>query len=253
MDPQEDTRLFGSVGMTFVETLSAAEMVLLDGRCTAKTQAKIDLLKEAASLADRHGLGLAPAYFIARVVELATRTGRISFVRVEMTRCPVTGKRAELRKPKKATRDNPWKMATEIPFYGYEFEQGFVVVRHSPKLGISAEGLECVRPYLLEELKSVKAEIPERLLGHPSPWIKESIIICTGCGWTGREGLADNNRIRGRRLCPGCGRRSDAASHYTIAKDDQGLERFEIVRAPEVLSLCPEAPPLPMMPTLGQA
>jgi hypothetical protein len=222
-----------AVGLEFSVKLGADELRLLDGRCGPGTQAEIELLKEADGIAGRHsGTGLAAAHFVARALREARASGRLSCMRVSMNRCPVTGRRAEYVKPRRATRDNPFKSPVAVPFPGWELKRSFLVVQGYPSLGICDAALVELRPVLAAELARVPAAVPETVTGHAPLWVREDVVACRSCGWRGRESLCSGRDPHwfGRR-CPGCGvrTRNEDSRAYATGKDVDFA--FEVIPA----------------------
>lgn len=216
------------VDLSFQVRLEPDELLLLDGRCSAAVQAEVDLVKRGRVIADRHALPLAAGLFVARAGRAALDKGRLTCVPVPMVSCAVTGKRAGTAAPKRATRDNPFRIPVDVPFAGYELDRGFVVVANRPRLGISHEGLEALRPVLAAELLPLRAEIPERITGRKPRYRREDVVRCKACGWEGREGLtgATDPRRRDWRTCPSCGGRDGGRSLFQELPD-----RFEVAEA----------------------
>ena len=216
------------IDVTFTVRLDPDELLLLDGLCSAAVQAEVDLFKRGRDVADRHGVPFAAGVFVARAERAALDKGRLTCVPVSMVRCPVTGKRAEAVAPKRATRGNPFRIPVERSFAGYDLDRGFVVMENHPRLGISHEGLEALRPVLAAELLPLRAQIPGRLTGRKPRFRREDVVRCPACGWEGREGLTGETDPRRAELrsCPSCGEWHGSGTRFEALPD-----RFEVAEA----------------------
>lgn len=211
----------------FNATLSPGELLLLDGRCSGKLQAEVDLLKEGMGVSARHGIPLAHGHFVARAVREARGHGRLLCRPVPMERCPVTGRRAERRTPSRKTRENPFKDPVPVPFHGYELKEAHVTVRGHPHLGCCADALDALRPVLAAELDGVLAEVPELVTGHPSVWVREDLLRCKHCSWEGRRNLVEGRNPHWfGTTCPGCGHQGRGSGFFG---EFERTDRFEVV------------------------
>lgn len=225
-------------GLTFTVELSPDELLLLDGLCRAQVQSDVDHLKHAMELSGEHDITLPEGLFVARAVATAQKKGRLTCDRVSMVRCKVSGKRAEMHTPRRKTRDNPYKMDVEVPFSGYDLDRGRVVMQHHPRLGIAVEAFDRLQPILASELAVVKAELPEKIMGHPPKYARKDVCECPECAWQGGKHEMRRDRIfRDKAECPDCGFKETYARRFKTAQD-----RFVIVER-EGRSETSEPPP----------
>jgi hypothetical protein len=244
-----------SDALLYTVKLTAAEMMLLDGRVGPEAQEEVDLAKEATRIAAAHGLGERAARFVAATVRVAARQGFLVMRgTTSMASCPVTGKSPEtVRKSKRSS-----EMVTR-PLPVYELNGSRVVIIGYPRLGVTAEGLVLIRPALAAELSKVRAQWPEKLLGAPCPWRREDVVRCAKCGWSGREGEAHRHCWNKRhRVCPSCGaveqdfefgqRTFEAGDGFAVVPADTPGPKLWDPRTGGLVDDAPPAPPRPPSP-----
>lgn len=111
---------------------------------------------------------------------------------------------------------------------GVDFDTSFVTIKDSIRLGCCRECFEKHRETIVDALKDVRAELPERLTGKLPRYRQYKNRKCTKCGWEGHEGemgrvlaLIGSGTVPAK--CPKCkvvkgifGREIDIADGYTL-------------------------------------
>jgi hypothetical protein len=172
--------------------LSDAELVLLDGRCSAEAQTEIDAAKRRLAFAAAHAdLSAADAGFVADVVNAAIANGRLTYSRAQLLSCSLCERVRTYAKRKRWSR----KGAAGSPDYdrpiyvpGVDLAQGFVIVQGIARLGCCVDCLTRLRPVLATALADVRAQIPEGITGVPARFVRYGHRHCAECGWDGHEG-----------------------------------------------------------------
>jgi len=216
----------------FLMSLTLPEVLALDGKCSDKIQIEVDRAKQARSIGERHGLADGPALFVRDAVAEAQEAGRLIHRRLAVNRCAYTGRTAEWIQPPQGRARYP-KEQFQRPFTAVEVAQRFVVVAKHASIGIDADVFPHVLPALRAELKDVRAEIPEAILGAPSPWHYSARVKARCCGWTGAEALT---RVRREPCwfgltCPGCGEkhRSDRTGFVLVSGEHEVIPTSSLV------------------------
>lgn len=192
--------------------LTDAELVVLDGRCTLDTQAKVDAAKaRIAAARQRPHLTASVAGFIADAVTEAQANGRLIYGHRRLHRCPICktspGYVAYKSGPRKGTPNH--NRPRSLP--GIELADRFVTFQGHVRCGGCADCVALALPDLREALRGVKAQLPDALHTEGEPrWVKHRNRHCTACDWSGHEG----EMTRARTLmgdgtypagCPSCG------------------------------------------------
>lgn len=190
-----------------------SELVLLDGHCRPEIQLEVESAKlRLSAVAELSGLSPARAAFVADVVRLAETAGRICYRHVAIASCAVCGRKDGYYTYKRWSRYH----AAGAPNYdkpkvfsGVDFKYSFVQVRNHASLGCCEDCLAVVKPFLLEKLATVRADVPETFTGHPPAFKYSENRNCTACGWVGHElqmgqlrTLMGDGYYRGK--CPEC-------------------------------------------------
>lgn len=203
--------------------LTDSEMLSLDGKCRQKTQFAVDYVKERMVIKARVQSGDEKIdAFVATVVMLAKRNGKLGCRRVSMEHCPLCGKRADYPRYK---RDSPLhakgeKNTNAKPMYfsGIDLTGDFVVTEHYARVGCCFACLEKTRSFLVKELDIVEAEVPKEVTGHPPRFKFYHAMKCLSCGWEGHEGqMRMVPSIMGnpyRAGCPVCDKRNSMAGLF---------------------------------------
>lgn len=172
--------------------LTDAELILLDGRCSAEVQAQVDAAKARAEAVGIFAhLPAHVAVLLADVVTEAAANGLLRHQPVHMRSCDYCGSRPDpfyvLYKsgPRRgqANYDKPRYLS------GVEFADRFVQTKGYPTLGACSECAEAVRHDLACALVDVRAQVPAVLSldGRPA-WVRYNRRHCTSCGWSGHAG-----------------------------------------------------------------
>jgi len=158
--------------------------------------------------------------FIASIIELAQRELALSFSRTELSSCPICGENKAYHKYTSATKyHKKGENNLDRPIYlrGIDLEKSFVKFKGSAKYGCCTECYEKIQPKLIEQLKDVKAEIPEQITGQKPKWEKTNWVSCNTCDWQGWEtelGLLPTLMASGSYYgqCPKCQGKSSPLS-----------------------------------------
>lgn len=169
--------------------LSHGEMALLDGACSESSQAIINEYKQAIALSES-GISVKQASMVAKIVAHAAKNGKLACSTRYVRSCPCCGASAGYAKYKSNSRyHSKGEENTDKPLsIGVTHLDGsFVQISNYSSLGFCCECEKIIKPILLRELASVRAEIPERLTGF-APKFKWNQNRSCECGWTGHEG-----------------------------------------------------------------
>lgn len=193
--------------------LTDDEILCLDGRCREEIQTQVESARDRlASVRDHPDLPPALASFLATVVAEAKSDGVLVYRYKSIRRCGLCNAGGGYAMRTRATRTH----AKGTPDYdrplhihGYELADRFVSMPGHVSLGACTECIERVKPALLEVLRDVPCEVPEKLSGEPPRWKKWGLRTCRRCQWSGHQGemgllptLMDGGSYRGK--CPGC-------------------------------------------------
>lgn len=171
--------------------LTDTELILLDGKCSEKVQKRVNLAKDRLSLQSIL-TNIKPEYssFIADVVNEAKTEKKLIYKSKYIHRCGVCKKSAGYAKYTRSTgyhRKGQENFDKPLIMDGIELAERFVVFKDTAILGCCYDCFKEIKPFLVQELKSVEAELPEALMGVKSKYKKCEIYSCTICNWTGSE------------------------------------------------------------------
>jgi hypothetical protein len=173
-----------------------AELVLLDGQCSEKTQQEVDAAKHRLQVVSTlPDMPPSQAAFIAQAVTTARATGRLTISRTDMHHCPVCDARSTYGTYSRATRghrkgEKNYKHA--ILVYGVELNRGFISMVNYPALGICNACFTELRPLLANALVGIEVELPDELVvAGQARYKRYDRMLCTVCGWAGHEGEMD--------------------------------------------------------------
>jgi hypothetical protein len=212
--------------------LSAAELVLLDGRCSHDAQAIVDAAKTQIRIERERGLLEAHAAFIADAIAYARKDLALGFQTLSIQRCTLCGKNAGYvpherngRNHKKGDPDTKrpnWMSGVDLA------DRCKTGAKTFPELGCCNDCWEPIRSALLDELKALRVELPESLTGHWRWFIRSHATICTACGWKGHRQqcrFSDDFKSIG---CPNCGVMNELFK-TRVEQDFKAKERYVIV------------------------
>jgi len=202
-------------------TLTDALLVKLDGCGDDSVQQKVDDAKARIAMADSvPELTAEQAAFVADIVSLATRVGKLQFRSHELRVCRCCGKRgghyAYTRNTRHHKKGEP---NYDRPRYldGVDLKVSSVIMRGHATYGCCCECFAAVRDVLVKQLASVRAEIPEAIMGAPPRYKAYRRRKCPECAWEGHEG--EMGRLRTIMWdgsypgqCPKCGYRNEFLS-----------------------------------------
>jgi hypothetical protein len=218
--------------------LSASELLLLDGRCTSGTQVLVEAAKTQLRIQNERGLAEPYAAFVADAIAYAHKELALGFQALSIQVCGVCGKnagyRAHERNGKDHKRGDPdlkrpnWMNGIDIA------DRSMMGPVRCPVLGCCKDCWEPIRPVLLDELTSLRVELPESLTGHWRWFIRSHAVICSVCGWKGHRQqcrFSDDFKEIG---CPSCGVMNElfrkSVEHDFKARDRQTIVDVRRVR-----------------------
>jgi hypothetical protein len=209
------------------------ELVLLDGQCRPEIQKEVDAAKERLEVVlELVNIPPTVAGFIADVVREAKTGGKLSYRIVSLRKCEVCGHRCDYdiytryssnHKKGDKNYDRP------IMFNGIDLSNSLVSVRGYATLGCCLDCWKIAQPVLIERLKNVVSEIPEKITGEKPKFKRYKRKKCTECGWVGHEGQMRKLRtLMGDGYypggCPKCGVENSFFSPNKI----ESLNEFEL-------------------------
>lgn len=231
-------------------SLTDSEMVLLDGACRPDVQAEVDAAKTRLAAASRYAdLSPALAGFIADVLAAAKAEGRLRFAGRRLRHCKFCGDSPQPAYVPYKGGPNRGLPNYKKPRYlaGIDLAPGSVSVDGFVRLGGCGSCIETVKPYLVEALATVRAELPDQLTAEGAVrFRRHDRRRCTRCGWEGHEG--EMGRLRTLMgdgtypgICPGCGAEQPPLSFERVFESAEGFAVVEV--APP-----PAPPPPPELP-----
>lgn len=207
--------------------LTDNELVLLDGRCSEKVQTAVDQAGTRIGFANLLGhLTPMQAGFVADVVNEATEKGRLVWDNKRVTYCPLHKDSAGYVPYKSGpNRGRPnYKKPKGYP--GVDLAHRFVSVVGHVSLGGCRDCIDPILPDIIEALRGVPAEVPDKLRAEGEPVRKrQGHRHCTACDWRGHEGemgklrtLFGDGWYPGK--CPSCGAENQPLGRSIIESVD---------------------------------
>ena len=175
---------------TNLYSLTDAEAVTLDGHVSDDTQRKVDEAKARIAAVERlSDVDPKVAAFIADAISTANEHGLLRWAYRDFSRCGACGVDKGYAKYKSGPRKGEPNYKKPLLHRGVELDPGMVSIQHRAKLGLCPECITSVTPLLVDELRAVTAQLPDKLR-HPDdpPRVKYDNRRCTHCGWEGHEG-----------------------------------------------------------------
>ena len=172
-------------------SLTDNEMLLLDGKCSDKVQKDVNAAKNRLSFQDRVDAPAGVAALVADIVGVAHNKGRLQYRIRKLRTCRVCDKNAGHAK---YTRNAKWHRKGDLnydrplSFSGVDCEPTSSTIKGRANFGCCYECWKVVKSILVDELKNIKAEIPEEISGIPSKWKHYPKKRCLKCEWEGHEG-----------------------------------------------------------------
>jgi hypothetical protein len=224
---------------TTMVSLTDAEMVLLDGKCSDKVQAEVNAAKaRVGGVARFSNLTPNQAKLVASIIERGRRDGKLAYSGARLRRCDCCGKFGGYvpyaRAGRKAGMYHKAGDPSDKPRYlsGIEFADSFVRMEGYPTLGACDECVKAIMPTLVEALRNEQIEVSRHMTGETPKWRKRNLCSCTECDWTGHEGqlgllltLSGNGHYRGE--CPSCGAKNGIMSTKIKTGDGFVVVRWE--------------------------
>ena len=196
-------------GHTISLELTVQEILLLDGQCRPEIQEAVERAKLASTLSG--GLSESEAEMVAKILDVARKNGRLTFVPTTISYCPCCkrndGYWPVKRATKYKTRGEPDYDKPKL-FPAWELDRGFVVVKNHVRAGVCETCRPRVFPVLAERLAGMRAELPKEITGIEPRYKRVAHMACAACGWQGLEtevGLLPamfGGTYRGQ--CPSC-------------------------------------------------
>jgi hypothetical protein len=212
--------------------LSAAELILLDGQCNRDAQAIVDAAKTQIRLQRERGLSEPHAAFAADVLAYARKELALGFQTLSIQQCGLCGKHAGYLPHERSSRNHKkgdpdlarpcWTSGIDLA------DRSNTGARPCPVLGCCKDCWEPIRPVLLDELKTLRVELPESLTGHWRWFIRSHAVACSACGWKGHRQqcrFSDDFKSIG---CPNCGVMNETFK-WRVEQDFKTKERYVIV------------------------
>lgn len=217
------------------------ELLLLDGRCSAKVQAEVDGAKLRQRLAATHQDVPPQLLYAASTILRAAASGGQLIRRGERIRhCLGCGKHAgyaaRTRSSSKGLKGEP---NYDRPLYlsAIEYVPQFVRVVGYSSTAVCLSCVPEVERILISELAGVPCDLPDALVSEGGTrWRRYERRHCTACGWQGHEGQMRQlpALISGRYAggCPACPA-NNTPFGPTVIKNGDGFELVEIGSLPE--------------------
>jgi hypothetical protein len=198
-------------------SLTDDELIVMDGKCSDDVQKTVDQAKSRIKKKNElPEIDPKIAAFIADVITEAQKEGVLIDRYESINRCSICGRAGGYHKYARTSRhhrrgepdhDRP------ITIGGVELAKRFIRWKGSVTLGCCTECWKIAKPLLSEQLKNIKAEIPESITGIKPQWKKYDLRKCKKCGWEGHEGqLGQLQAMMGGTYpgkCPQCGAESN--------------------------------------------
>lgn len=195
------------------------ELLLLDGRCSAKVQAEVDAAKLRQRLAATHQ-DVPPQllYAASTILRAAASGGQLIRRGVQIRHCLGCGKHYDY-------------------LSAIEYVPQFVRVVGYSSTAVCLSCVPEVERILISELAGVPCDLPDALVSEGGTrWRRYKRRHCTACGWQGHEGQMRQlpALISGRYAggCPACPA-NNTPFGPTVIKNGDGFELVEIGSLPE--------------------
>lgn len=174
-----------SVGLTF------EELSLLDGKCSDRVQGEVNYAKRCIGMTKEFpDLTEAEIAFIAKAVRAAIDDKKLVIVYRPINNCHICGKAAGYAIYSRRSRyhhkgdinyDKP------LTISGVDLKDDCIRIEGYTTVGGCINCFDKLKPYAAKALDGIKAEVPEKLTGKPSKWLRVKTMECSECGWTGLE------------------------------------------------------------------
>jgi hypothetical protein len=176
--------------------LTVDELLCLDGHCSSAVQIVVDKAKHQRRL-EGEGLATHLAMFVSDVVHEATTKGRLGYRSESVPYCPTCLKGGGYAIHKRtSSRGYKGKPDYDRPLYLSAIDlaaPAFIRVQNRVGVGCCYPCLNEVLPVLRRELSTVRAYLPEALMGTASKYAYHERCKCKLCGWEGHRGLLRND------------------------------------------------------------
>ena len=198
--------------------LTDDELLVLDGKCSAKVQDLVNEVKVARSIGQEVGITSNDAAFIASALAEAEKNLKLTHYGRSFRSCNVCERYAGYAKFRSGPRRGRDNEKRPLSFQGVELADRSVSVSGYSHIGCCDQCWARIQPVLAERLNGVRAEVHERITGKPTAWIRKRKAACR-CGWIGNEG--DLGMLPAMMLgeypgqCPACG-----AKNMPLARDN---------------------------------
>lgn len=220
-------------------SLEDSELIVLDGRCTAEVQEKVNAAKDRISMAKTlQGSDPKIAGFVADVVSEAKKNGLLRHAYCRLRTCKICGQTAGYYVYSRNGRNHrKGQPDYNHPKYlsGVELADRFISMQGYATLGCCNACFEKALPLLKSVLKDVRAQIPESLSGLPTRFKRFDRRKCKKCGWIGHEGeMRQLRTLMGDGYYPGgCPKCENESSLFNNSFERvEGCDVIEVVKNP---------------------
>jgi hypothetical protein len=176
--------------LTVSVDLTDEELTVLNGRCSPKVQVQVDAAVLRLVFVSRFpDLTTAQARLVADAVSEAGASGLLILQHQRIRHCSLCGKSAGYYHFKSGRRKGKPDYDRPLSMNGYELARRSLYVQGYAAMGGCTGCLDPVLPVLAEELRGVRAQLPDSLRVEGEPrWIRYDRRQCKKCGWVGHEG-----------------------------------------------------------------
>ena len=216
-------------------SLLDSELMLLDGACSEKVQAQVDLARQRVDYAAAHtDVTAAAVKVVVAAVAEANASGALTWESSPLSNCPVCNKSGGYVPFKSGPRKGQDNHSKPRRLRGIELKRSFVRFEGHVSIGACATCMAEIAPMIAAELATVPAELPTQLRAEGTfAWVKDVHRHCKHCGWTGgtsKLGLLPavlGGQYPGK--CPSCGDEQRPLGERFI----ETLDTYDLIPAPE--------------------
>lgn len=175
---------------TITVSLTDQELILLDGKVSAKVQKDIEGARLRIEAQLKHpSLNPAHSAFVADVVRYAKEAGKVIFQHKSIRYCKICKKSSGYVKFKSGPRIGKDNHDRPLFLSGIEMKDSFITFSESVYLGGCRSCLDEVKATLISELSKFPCQIPKSLTGVEPLYIRYDIMECSSCNWKGSQHL----------------------------------------------------------------
>jgi hypothetical protein len=194
--------------------LTLNEAAALAGRVRPENLETVNLALAAIDKARQWRLSDGQAIMLCRIIQHANEHGALRLRKRASRHCPACGTSPGYwpirRRGKAIDGTSDFTRPRLLTCWDLRFPN--VIVEELVTLGFCEACEPEMMLALKHELRSVRAEIPEALLGRPCAWKRQDGLTCARCGWTGHRGQLVGKHpgptwLGPREHCPQCSNR----------------------------------------------